>query len=111
MAGIANPGYADDEWTFAALQTRVARTLAFIESIPTSQSGGSEERPVTLKFGGLDLAAIGRDYLVGFAMPSIIFHVSIAYGILRHNGVRIGELDFLGPVPGMSGLPPQSATI
>ena len=110
LAGVSNPSYADDERTFAELQARIAKTLAFMQSVSPSQFDGSEERPVTLRFGGLDLAAQGRDYLVGFAMPSLIFHVSIAYGILRHSGVDIGKLDFLGPVPGMTGLPVQSST-
>lgn len=109
LANVANPSYADDETTFTELQVRIAKTLAFIGTTAPSQLDGAEDRPVSLKFSGLDLTANGRDYLVGFAMPSFIFHVSIAYGILRHNGVDIGKLDFLGPVPGMTGLPVQSA--
>jgi uncharacterized protein len=32
------------------------------------------------------------------AIPNVYFHVAIAYAILRHNGVDIGKMDFLGPV-------------
>lgn len=109
LAGVANPSYADDEVTFAQLQARVEKTLTFINSVSPSQLDGADGRPVSLRFGGLDLAAEGRDYLVGFAMPSLIFHLSIAYGILRRSGVEIGKLDFLGRVPGMTGLPRQLA--
>jgi len=38
----------------------------------------------------------GKDYLVSFVMPNFYFHVSTAYAILRHNGVKIGKADFLG---------------
>ena len=60
---------------------------------------------MSLKFGSLQLAAGGQEYLVGFAIPSFLFHISIAYALLRHNGVEIGKLDFLGQVPGMTGFP------
>ncbi len=38
----------------------------------------------------------GMQYLLHFAMPNFYFHVSTAYAILRHNGVPLGKLDFLG---------------
>lgn len=105
LAGIANPPFADDESTFAQLQERIARTLAYIASVDPDRIAGSEARAVSLKFGRLELTAAGQDYLVGFALPSFLFHVSIAYALLRHSGVPIGKLDFLGQVPGMTGFP------
>jgi hypothetical protein len=30
-------------------------------------------------------------------IPNVYFHVAIAYATLRHNGVDIGKMDFLGP--------------
>jgi hypothetical protein len=105
LAGIENPPFADSETTFAQLHERIERTLAFIASVDPAKIDGSEARPVSLKFGSLELAAAGQDYLVGFALPSFLFHVSIAYALLRHSGVEIGKLDFLGQIPGMTGLP------
>jgi hypothetical protein len=29
-------------------------------------------------------------------MPNVYFHLTTAYAILRHNGVKIGKVDFLG---------------
>lgn len=43
--------------------------------------------PVTMK---------GHHYLLQQALPNFFFHVTIAYGLLRHNGVEIGKRDFLG---------------
>jgi hypothetical protein len=31
-------------------------------------------------------------------IPNTFFHVAMAYAVLRHNGVDIGKMDFLGPV-------------
>lgn len=108
LAEIANPGYADDEASFAELQARIAKTLDFIATIDPKQIDGSEDRAVSLKLETLDLSAGSQDYLIGFAIPSFIFHVSTAYAILRHSGVEIGKLDFLGTIPGMAGLPTRS---
>jgi len=34
--------------------------------------------------------------LLGFVLPSFYFHLTTAYAILRHNGLDIGKMDFLG---------------
>ncbi|MEG0882986.1 MAG: DUF1993 family protein, partial [Janthinobacterium sp.] len=39
----------------------------------------------------------GDDYLLSFALPNFYFHVSMVHAILRHNGVAVGKLDYLGP--------------
>lgn len=31
-------------------------------------------------------------------LPNFFFHASMAYAILRHNGVPVGKLDYIGPV-------------
>jgi hypothetical protein len=103
LAGIENPSYPDNEIGFEDLRARITKTLDFIASVDGKLIEGGEDRAIALKFGGLSLSASGRDYLVGFAVPSFIFHVSIAYALLRHNGIEIRKLDFLGKVPGMAG--------
>jgi hypothetical protein len=44
----------------------------------------------------------GDDYLVQISIPNFYFHVTTAYAILRHNGVELGKLDFVGPMPPLS---------
>jgi len=41
----------------------------------------------------------GRDYLVDLAIPNFFFHVTMAYAILRHNGVNLGKMDYIGSLP------------
>jgi hypothetical protein len=38
----------------------------------------------------------GSTYVSQFVLPNFFFHVTTAYNILRHNGVAIGKIDFLG---------------
>jgi hypothetical protein len=40
-----------------------------------------------------------REYLFRFVVPNFFFHVTTAYDILRHKGVEIGKMDYLGPMP------------
>ena len=44
-----------------------------------------------------DLNFDGRGYLLGFVLPNLFFHAATAHAILRHNGVPLGKLDYLGP--------------
>jgi hypothetical protein len=100
LTGVDAPAMADEEATIAQLQKRVADTLAYIQSVDPQAFEGSEDRTVELKLPGGTLTFTGEDYLFGFALPNFFFHVVTAYDILRHKGVSIGKLDYLGPVRG-----------
>ena len=96
LAGIEVPRYEDNESTFAELHARIAKTIAFIESVSVSQIDGSEERQITLKFGSHELNFLGQAYLLDFVLPNFHFHLTTTYAILRHNGVEIGKKDYTG---------------
>lgn len=96
LAGQDVPSFADDETTFAALQERIAKTLAAIRAVPAAAIDGSETRTVTLKTRTGSQDFDGQTYLLGFALPNFYFHVTTAYAILRHNGVELGKLDYIG---------------
>ncbi|MGO4304027.1 DUF1993 domain-containing protein [Cupriavidus sp. RAF12] len=96
LAGIDIPSYADDEVTFPDLQARIAKTIGFLKSIRPEQLEGSETRTVELKLRSGPVTFDGKSYLLGFALPNFYFHVTTAYDILRHKGVQIGKMDFLG---------------
>ena len=53
------------------------------------------------------ITMVGEDYLRQFAVPNFFFHASMSYAILRHNGVKVGKMDFLGEVSMTP--PPQKA--
>jgi hypothetical protein len=98
LAGVENPSMPDDETTFAQLQDRIARTLAFVRGVDRKLLDGSEARTVGLPVRGQTITLGGQAYLMGFALPNIHFHVTTAYAILRHNGAPLGKLDYLGPL-------------
>jgi hypothetical protein len=96
LAGIAPPSYPDTETTFEELQARIAKTIAFLEDITAAQLEGSEARTIELKFPGREMKFTGADYVSHFALPNFYFHLTTTYNILRHNGVVIGKMDFMG---------------
>jgi hypothetical protein len=96
LAGIEPPKMADDEKSFAELRTRLQKTIAFLDTLQPGQIDGSEEREISLKVGPRELRFKGIDYLLGFGLPNFMFHVTTAYGVLRHNGLDVGKQDFLG---------------
>ncbi len=96
LAGIDVPSYADNETTFDELQARVAKTVAFLQSVSAAQVDGSEERKITLKMGSREVNFLGQAYLLDFVYPNFYFHLTTTYAILRHNGVELGKMDFLG---------------
>ncbi len=96
LAGDEPPSYSDTESTFDELQARIARTLDYLQGFGPEQIDGSEQREVTLKLRSGPIQFTGLSYLNGFVLPNVYFHVTTAYAILRHNGVEIGKLDYLG---------------
>jgi hypothetical protein len=43
-----------------------------------------------------ELNFTGINYLRHFALPNFFFHATTAYDILRHNGVPLGKIDYIG---------------
>ena len=78
------------------LIARVDKTLEYVKSFAPAQIDGTEARQVTRKVRGQERTFTGPNYLLQFSMPNFYFHTATAYDILRHSGVEIGKLDFLG---------------
>ena len=101
LAGVAVASFADEEKCLADLRARIDKTLDYVRSFKPSQIDGSEERDVTITLAGKPVTFKGQPYLVHFVLPNFYFHATVAYAILRHNGVELGKRDFLGSVPGL----------
>lgn len=98
LAGVEVPKHEDTEATLAELKTRVAKTLDFIKTIKPEQLQGAETREIVLQFPQTTLKFDGINYLTNFVLPNFFFHVTMAYALLRKNGVDLGKRDFLGPI-------------
>ncbi len=98
LAGEDAPSFADTETTFLELQTRIDKTITYLKGFKPEQIDGTEAKDITLKVGGHELKFIGQAYLLSFVIPNFYFHITAAYTILRHNGVDVGKMDFLGNI-------------
>ncbi len=96
LAGIDAPKFDDAETSLPELRARVAATIAFVKSVPAASIDGTEDKDVTLPRRSGPIVMKGHAYLTQFALPNFFFHMMAAYALLRHNGVDIGKLDFLG---------------
>jgi uncharacterized protein len=103
LAGAEVPSWPDQEKTFAELQERIKKTVDFVRSFKAGEIDGSEEREVNVSIAGQPVTFKGQPYLIQFVLPNFYFHTSVAYAILRHNGVELAKRDFVGAVPGMGG--------
>jgi hypothetical protein len=96
LAGVEIPVHDDTEKTLAELKTRIAKTIAFVQSVTPKQIDGTEDKAIVIVRGDKETHYTGMQFLMGHAIPNFYFHITTAYNILRHNGVEIGKRDFIG---------------
>ncbi|MBC7479785.1 MAG: DUF1993 domain-containing protein [Pseudorhodobacter sp.] len=96
LSGTENPSFDDTETTLAELKERIAKTIAFITTIPDAAFTDAESRTIVVKAGPRELSFSAPQYYGGYAIPNFYFHMTTAYAILRSNGVEVGKGDFLG---------------
>lgn len=96
LAGIEPPRYEDTETTFDELQARIEKTIAFLSGLDAATIDASADKQIKLKTGGREREFIAKDYLSLWALPNVFFHLTTTYNILRHNGVPLSKVDFLG---------------
>ncbi len=96
LSGQEIPKYDDTETTFADVHARIDRTLAFLATFKAADIDGQEDRDITILPGGKEMHFKGQAYLLHWALPNFYFHVMTTYAILRHHGVEVGKMDYLG---------------
>ena len=100
LAGIEPPKHEDTEKTIAELKARIAKTVAFVQTLDRARIDGAGERELTFPLGPQNTGHMrGADYLNHFVLPNFYFHLTAAYAILRHCGVELGKRDFLAGIP------------
>ena len=99
LSGAEAPRFEDSEATFAELKGRIQKTLAFLASVPPESIDGTEEKEITFPIGREKTRTMtGEAYLKHWMLPNLFFHVTMAYAILRHNGVELGKSEYLAGV-------------
>jgi hypothetical protein len=98
FSGEKPPKHEDTEQTVDEVRARIRKTVAFVESVTEAQYASAAERRVSLSFAPAGKVLVGPNYLLQMTIPNVYFHLAMAYAVLRHNGVDVGKMDFLGPI-------------
>lgn len=110
VGDVESVSMADDETTFEALYARIDKTVDFLKAVDPETFEGKDTAVIKFKVGGRDVELTGESYVLNYATPNILFHVTTAYDILRAQGVPVGKLDYLmGGAGGLSDAPSVSA--
>ena len=99
VAGVDLPSLPDQDNSFAEVQSRIDKTVAFLKGLRANQIDGKDDSQVTVTVGGQPRQFKASNYLYHFAMLQVQFHATTAYDIVRHVGVTVGKRDYLGPMP------------
>ena len=96
LVGVAVTPRAEEGKTFAALHEHIDATLAHLATVDRDALEAGLARSIELRHRESAKTFRGDHFLTEFAIPSFFFHVTMAYGILRHAGVPLQKGDFLG---------------
>lgn len=96
LAGKTPPKHEDNEKTFEELHGRIAKALAFLDSLTEQDFAGTKPDTVVKLPYPAGKALHADEYLLGRQIPNFFFHVSTAYDLLRAGGVEIGKGDYIG---------------
>ena len=96
ISGVDAPKFEDNETTIAELKARIQKTRDYINSVPAAKLDGTETKDITFPTGRDTTRTLQAEaYLKHVMLPNLFFHVTMAYAILRHNGVELGKQDYL----------------
>ena len=95
LAGIEAPPMPDTETTFPELKARIAKTIAFLDTVTKEQVDNRQGAKIDLPLPGGTMTFTAPDFLMQFSLANFLFHVTTAYALLRAHGVPLGKMDFL----------------
>ena len=96
ISGVEAPKFDDTEATFPELKARIQKTLDYLATVPADKLDGTEDKDITFPVGRENTRTMKAEaYLKHWALANFFFHITMAYAILRHNGVELGKSDYL----------------
>lgn len=96
LTGITHPDITIADKSIEELYTLLDDTLAELESVKKEDvdERGIQNPIVPCDFFYKDYEASLVEYVQGYAIPTVFFHLSIAYAIMRGQGVPLGKWDY-----------------
>ena len=99
LTGAEPKDLEDNLETIDAMKTRIAEIQKVLDGVTQETVNGREGEtvPVGLGPGKPDGKLKSWEYVHGYAVPNIYFHLVTAYNIVRKEGGDIGKMDYLSP--------------
>lgn len=104
----ATTPYSDDEETETIELTKCAtasledskkylsETLAFLATVKPEDLNGKEDKLLKAQLGpGYEPETTAFNYVQGYLLPNIYFHLTTLYNLLRGQGVPLGKKDYI----------------
>jgi hypothetical protein len=95
LAAAEIPSFPDNETNFAELKDRVAKARRHISGLDAAAIDKNPEGDITVPMRDTQMTMRRDQFLLGFVLPNVHFHVTAAYLNLRNAGVPLGKADFL----------------
>lgn len=80
--------------TRMGLVAEIDKTIQFLSDIPPERFTHSSIESVTITAGFAERTFNREDFVLLYALPNFLFHISMAYAALRASGVLLGKTDF-----------------
>ena len=95
-AGLFEPPPKLGDLSYVELMGLVDEAIDFCSGLDASVVNELGGRPMLFKMGKMELPFTTKSFLLSFSLPNFYFHATTTYSILRHHGVPLGKLDYLG---------------
>lgn len=95
-AGLFEPPPKINDITWEKMTELLAEAHAYLASQDRDSINALAGRDLMFRAGKLQIPFTSESFLVSFSLPNVHFHATTTYVILRHLGVPLGKLDFLG---------------
>lgn len=96
LLGVEATPLADAGRSFGELHQRIDAAIADLGAVDPEALEAGLDRTIELRHRGGSMTFRGDRFLTEYALPSFFFHLTTAYGILRHEGVPLQKGDFMG---------------
>lgn len=94
VLGTDLPPEIESDRDVAGFRAAIAEARAYLDTLSPEDFAGRDDEPLTFKIADvMEPTMPGGRWLDGFATTNILFHLSIAYAILRMKGVPLGKID------------------
>ncbi|WP_192931130.1 DUF1993 family protein [Gemmobacter serpentinus] len=96
LAGRAAPPEPAQDMDRIGLGRRIAAARQALAELQPADFDGAEARRIRHRAGFAELDQSTSEFLHLFGMPNFMFHASMAFAVLRREGLEIGKADFDG---------------